>query len=71
MLQRLFDPVMTLAPELALVVMLRNGRIEETGTFDELMSRPGSFYRMYCRQMGDPGLHEPGSREVEASDCDE
>ncbi len=62
---------LSLCRDVDLVVMLRNGRIEETGTFEELMSRPGSFHRMYCRQMGEPDLHKPEPPEDKASDSDE
>ncbi len=35
-----------------LVVVMRKGRIEQTGTHEELLARPGLYRRLYMRQMG-------------------
>ena len=43
-----------------LVVVMRKGRILELGTHAELLAHPGTYRRMYMRQMGLEAVEEPG-----------
>ncbi|MFO8007244.1 MAG: ABC transporter ATP-binding protein [Candidatus Brocadiia bacterium] len=59
---------LSLCEDADMVVVMRQGRIEEQGTFEELMGRPGLFRRMYSRQMGiDPRQWTAGGSQNGAS----
>ena len=42
-----------------MVVVMRQGRVEQTGTHDDLLARPGLYRRMYLRQMGQEDTPPP------------